>query len=93
MSSCLIALDKWTGIHQVGVGETWQRIFSKCVLRATGPEATNECQDDQLCAGLKAGIDGDVHGVQNIWDANSSTEDWGFMLEYKKTCLMKLIEL
>ena len=37
-------------------------------------------QDDQLCAILKAGIDGAVHGVQDIWDENSTTEDWGFLL-------------
>ena len=37
-------------------------------------------QDDQLCAGLKAEIDGVVHGDQAIWDKNSSTEDWGFLL-------------
>ena len=37
-------------------------------------------QDDQLCAILKAGIDGAVHGVQDSWDENSTTEDWGFLL-------------
>ena len=31
------------------------------------------CQDDQLWAGLKAGIDGMVHGVQAIWDKNFNT--------------------
>ena len=38
------------------------------------------CQDDPLCAGLKSGIDGAIHGVQALWDENSSTEDWGFLL-------------
>ena len=38
------------------------------------------CQDDQLCAGLKAGIDGAIHGVQALWDENSSTEEWDFLL-------------
>ena len=36
-------------------------------------------QDDQLCAVLKAGIDGAVHGVQAIWDEKPTTEDWGFL--------------
>ena len=27
-----------------------------------------ESQDGQLCAGLKAVIDGAVHGVQDVWD-------------------------
>ena len=38
------------------------------------------CQDDQLCAGLKAGIYGAIHGVQSLLDKNSSTEEWGFLL-------------
>ena len=37
-------------------------------------------QDDQLCAGLKAGIDGAIHRVQSLWDENLSTEEWGFSL-------------
>ena len=39
-----------------------------------------EYQDDQLCAGLKAVIDSAIHGVQDIWYKNSTTEDWGFLL-------------
>ena len=50
------------------------------MLRATGPEATSVCQDDHLCAGLKGGIDGTVHGVQAIWDTKLTAEDWRFLL-------------
>ena len=39
-----------------------------------------ECQYEQLCAGLKAGIDGAIHRVQAVWDENLSTEEWGFLL-------------
>ena len=70
MSGRLIALDELPGMHPVGVGETWRRIFAKIMLKITGPEATMACQDKQLCAGLKAGIDGAVHGVKAIWDKN-----------------------
>ena len=78
MSGQLIALDKQPGVYLVGVGETWWRLFSKIALKVTGPEATMVCQDDQLCAGLKAGIDGAVHGVQSLSDKNASTKEWGF---------------
>ena len=50
------------------------------MLKVTGPEATMACQDDQLHAGLKAGIDGVIHGVQALWDKKSTMEDWGFLL-------------
>ena len=38
------------------------------------------CQDDQLSAGIKAGIDGAIHGVQDLWDEKSTTEEWGFLI-------------
>ena len=38
------------------------------------------CQDDQLFARIKAGINGVVHGFQAIWNENSTTEDWVLML-------------
>ena len=72
MSGRLIELDKQPGVHMVGVGETWRCLFAKCVLKVVGPEATNACQYDQLCAGLKAVIDGVIHNVQYIWGANPS---------------------
>ena len=70
MSDCLIVLNKRIDVIPVGARETWQYIFTKCVLRVTGIEATNECQDDQFCDSLNTGIDRAVHGVQDIWDAN-----------------------
>ena len=38
------------------------------------------CQDDQLCALLKVGIDGAIHGAQTLWGENLTSEDWGFFL-------------
>ena len=38
------------------------------------------CQDNHLCARLKARIYGAVHGVQAIWDENWTTEDWGLLI-------------
>ena len=58
----------------------WQHIFAKIIIKVTGPEAIITCQDDQLCAGLKAVIDGAFQGVQDIWDKNLTTEEWRFLL-------------
>ena len=52
------------------------------------PEATNACQDDQICARLKEVIDGAVHGVQASWDATSSTENLEFVLVDEKPFLI-----
>ena len=44
-------------LYLLGVGKKWRDIFSEIVHKVKGPEATMACQDDQLCAGIKAGID------------------------------------
>ena len=72
----LLVLDKHPGLRPVGVGETWRSIFANIVLKVTGPEAIMVCQGGQLFSGLNAVIDGAIHGVQALWDINSSTEEW-----------------
>ena len=78
MSGWMIELDKQPGIRPVGVGEMRRRLFANILLKVTGPEATMVCQDNQLCAGLKAVIDGAIHRVQALWGGDSSMEEWGF---------------
>ena len=61
-----------------------------------GTEATSMCQDDSLCAGLKAIIDRAVHGVQAIWDTKYTMEYWVFILldtknAFKKTNLIEML--
>ena len=58
-----------------------------------GPKSTNACQYDQLCAGIKAGIDGAINWVQGIWDTKSTMEDWGFILVDAKNISTISIEL
>ena len=84
MSGRLIALEKNPGIRPVGIRETWRWIFDKCVLRVTGPESTNTCKYEHICYGLKAWIDGAIHGVQDMWDDNPSMGNWGFLLVDQK---------
>ena len=68
MPGWLIALDKQPDVRPVGVGEKWRRIFANIVLKVTGPESTMACQYEHLSPGLKAGIDGAIHGVQALWE-------------------------
>ena len=75
MPGRLIAIDKQPGMRIVGVGEMWQSLFAKIVMRVTGTEATMVYQDAQLCAGLKTGVHGAVHLVQAIWKENPTMND------------------
>ena len=93
MSGRLIALDKQPDVRHIGEGETWRRLFANIVLKFTVPEATIACQDDQLCAGINMGIDGVIHRVQALWDENSSTEEWGFLLVDRKNVFNKIIQV
>ena len=80
ISGRLITLDKLPFVRLVGFRETWCWLFAKCVLKVTRPEATHAYEHDQICAGVKAVIDEVVHTVQYIWDANSTEENYIFLL-------------
>ena len=77
-------LDKNPGVRPAGVGENWRRLFAKCVLRFTGPEANSACQDDQICVGLKSVIYGTFQGFQYTWNTKLTIKDRGFLLIYAK---------
>ena len=60
---CLVALDKSPGVRPVGIGGRSARALVKIVVRAAGDQAKTACGNMQLCAGLKAGIEGATHTV------------------------------
>ena len=47
----------------MGIGETLRQALAKLVMRAAGDQAKTACGNLQLCAGLKAGIEGANHAV------------------------------
>ena len=47
----------------MGIGETLRQTLAKLVMRAEGERAKTACGNLQLCAGLKAGIEGATHTV------------------------------
>ena len=67
MSGRLIVLEKQPGIHPVGIGKNWKRLFDKFLLSVIGPESTSACQDDHTCAGLKAVIIVQPTGLKIFW--------------------------
>ena len=61
--------------------------FCQYWAKARRTRKTIAYQDDQLCAILKVVIDGAVHGVQYIWDKNSTMEDWRLLILDAKNAL------
>ena len=45
----------------MGIGETLCRTLAKLVIGAAGEHANTACGNIQLCAGLKANIEGDTN--------------------------------
>ena len=47
----------------MGIGETLRRALAKLVMREAGEQAKMACGNLQMCAGLKAGIEGSTPAV------------------------------
>ena len=63
MACRLVALDKRPGVRPVGIGETICRALAKLVMRAAGDQTKTAFGNLQLCSGLEAGIEGEIHAV------------------------------
>ena len=68
MSSRLIALDKCPGVRPIAIGEEPRRIFCKVLAMATGSDVVDLCAVRQVCSGLKAGIEGSVHAIRELYE-------------------------
>ena len=50
-------------MRPVGIGETLCRALAKLIIKASGEHAKKACGNIHLCAGIKAGIEGETHAV------------------------------
>jgi hypothetical protein len=62
-----LAADKRPGIRPLGCGETWMCLIANCNHMQTWELATVACGNTQLCAGLRSGIEANLHAVRAIW--------------------------
>lgn len=78
----MLAADKEPGVRPLACGEVWMRLISKCIIDGKTKEmARRACCNVPLCAGLQAGIEGNLHAVREVWPEsagwqyNSGTAD------------------
>ncbi len=73
-----VFLDKSPAVRPLGIGESWMRLWSDCSHTKRKVVATNACGNTQLCAGLRSGIEANLHAVRAIWPQSAGwTEDSG----------------
>ena len=89
---CLLgALDKQPGVRPVGIGETLCRALDKLIMRAAGDQVKTACRNLQLCAGLKAVIEGATHAVGKqqlgrVWGRRCEEEEDDDSAEEEEEC-------
>ena len=76
----VIALNKFPGICPAGMADAWSRLLCKFMLAVTIGDATVACGSNQVCASLKAGIEGCTLAPCQIYDQHAMKEDFGFLL-------------
>ena len=63
-ASHVLAVDKNPGVHPLAYDEIWMRLFGKyCLAAETNDPARDACEIVQLCTGLQAGIEGNLHTI------------------------------
>ena len=70
VSGGLIALDKCLGVRPLGIDECLLRINCKNVTEFTKIDLEETCSTDQLACGLKAGVEGTIHALSDVFDDN-----------------------
>ena len=75
----MIALDKCPGVRPIGIGESLHRIVGKVICSATRLDLAVLCGTDQLCGGIRSGIEGTVHAITDLFEEHC-TSGWGVLL-------------
>jgi hypothetical protein len=75
----LVALDKCPGVRPIGIGDVVDRLCAKVMIDLTGDDVQSECLADQICSGIKSGIEGSVHAFRKLFDEQAHA-GWGLLL-------------
>ncbi len=68
----VIALNKNPGVRPIGIGEVLRRLLGKAMVSSMGVDIEELCGVEQLCSGLKGGIEGAIHAMNKIYNEKSS---------------------
>ena len=80
VANCLIALDKCPGVCPIGNGESLRCVVGKAVCYVTIGDVVLACGSDQLCGGVRSGIEGAIHTMTSLFLQHGATSGWGVLL-------------
>ena len=80
VSNRLIALHKCPGIKLICIGETLCCIIGKATYSATCGDIESLCGADQLCSGVKSGIEGAIHAMNEMYSQKCTSAEWCVLL-------------
>ena len=58
------------GVRPIGIGELMDRLSDKVMIDVTEDDVKVACNSDQLCSGIKGGIESAVHAIRELFDEN-----------------------
>ena len=67
------------GIRPIGVGELMDRCADKTMIYVTEDDVKIACNIDQLCSGIKSGMEGAIHAIRQLFQ-NRSDDGYGLLL-------------
>ena len=78
VSNHLIALKKCGGVCPVGVGDT---LVGRAVCMTTSADIVDLCGVNRLCGGIRSGIKGTVHAMNDLsTQHHNAVPEWGVLL-------------
>lgn len=93
MMQRLVTLDKQLGVCPVGIGEVWQQLLAKLVVKQAGELAKFACRSLQLWAGLEADIRGTLQAVWKWAAAEAKMEGGSQTQENEASVLLRAASL
>jgi hypothetical protein len=63
----MLAGNKKPGVRNLAFREIWLRLWVDCLNSEAKVGVTSVCGNINLCAGLRAGIEGNLHAVHAVW--------------------------
>jgi hypothetical protein len=73
----MLAGDKKPGVCPLACRKIWMRLWADCLNSKMKVGTTTACDNVNLCAGLWAGIEGNLHAVRAAWPQSTGWEHNG----------------